>query len=289
MKKFVVLCLVTVILLSAFAGCEQPDIKPDENPSESGQHSKITYEEEIDDASTSKSENLMETESVLQDHIISFSQKYTDVLIEYEPLLDAYIDMVTKANNYENINSSDYDKLPIDVFDWLTQFASQHNSFGKAYAIKDLNGDDKDELIILDGAYSSPRIYAVFTITDGNITPVIMSAALNEYVENIAIAEDGRIYRAVMLKCESYYREIITLMPDGEISLFAYSYEDYRDYFGYDCEVERYKILNGESFEITAEELSTIEDEYADEFSNINKLTANTGFKINYLFEYNPK
>ena len=78
-------------------------------------------------------------------------------------------------------------------------------------------------------------------------------------------------------------------MQDGDISVFAYSYEDYSDYFGYDCEVERYKIINGESFKITAEELSTIEDEYADEFSNINKLTANTGFKINYFFEYNPK
>lgn len=289
MKKFVVLCLVTVILLAVFAGCEQPDIKPDENPSESGQNSKSTYEEEIDDASTSKSENLMETESVLQDHIISFSQKYKDVLIEYEPLLDSYIDMVTKVNNNENINSSDYDKLPIEVFDWLTQFVSQHNSFGKAYAIKDLNGDDKDELIILDGASVSYRIYAVFTITEENVTPIIMSDIQSDTVENIAIAEDGTIYRAVSLKCESYYHEVITLMRDGEISVFAYSYEDYSDYFGYDCEVERYKIINGESFEITAEELSTIEDEYADEFSNINKLTANTGFKINYLFEYNPK
>ena len=289
MKRIIVVFLATVLLLSVFAGCEQPGIKPDENPSESGQNSKSTYEEEIDDASTSKSENLMETESVLQDHIISFSQKYKDVLIEYEPLLDSYIDMVTKVNNNENINSSDYDKLPIEVFDWLTQFVSQHNSFGKAYAIKDLNGDDKDELIILDGASVSYRIYAVFTITEENVTPIIMSDIQSDTVENIAIAEDGTIYRAVSLKCESYYHEVITLMRDGEISVFAYSYEDYSDYFGYDCEVERYKIINGESFKITAEELSTIEDEYADEFSNINKLTANTGFKINYFFEYNPK
>ena len=289
MKKFIVMCLSVVVLLLVFVGCEQPDIKPDESSSESGQDSANTYEEEIDDASTSKSENLMETESVLQDHIISFSQKYKDVLIEYEPLLDSYIDMVTKVNNNENINSSDYDKLPIEVFDWLTQFVSQHNSFGKAYAIKDLNGDDKDELIILDGASVSYRIYAVFTITEENVTPIIMSVIQSDTVENIAIAEDGTIYRAVSLKCESYYHEVITLMRDGEISVFAYSYEDYSDYFGYDCEVERYKIINGESFKITAEELSTIEDEYADEFSNINKLTANTGFKINYFFEYNPK
>lgn len=278
MKKFIVMCFAVVVLLLVFAGCEQPDIKPDESSSESGQDSANTHEEETDDAS-----------QTIQDNIISFSQKYPDVLIEYEPVLDAYIDMVTKVNNNENINSSDYDKLPIEVFDWLTQFVSQHNSFGKAYAIKDLNGDDKDELIILDGASVSYRIYAVFTITEGNVTPIIMSVIQSDTVENIAIAEDGTIYRAVNLKCESYYHEVITLMRDGEISVFAYSYEDYSDYFGYDCEVERYKIINGESFEITSEELSTIEDEYADEFSNINKLTANTGFKINYFFEYNPK
>ena len=278
MKKFIVMCFAVVVLLLVFAGCEQPDIKSDESSSESGQNSANTHEEETDDAS-----------QTIQDNIISFSQKYPDVLIEYEPVLDAYTDMVTKVNNNENINSSDYDKLPIEVFDWLTQFVSQHNSFGKAYAIKDLNGDDKDELIILDGASVSYRIYAVFTITEENVTPIIMSVIQSDTVENIAIAEDGTIYRAVSLKCESYYHEVITLMRDGEISVFAYSYEDYSDYFGYDCEVERYKIINGESFKITAEELSTIEDEYADEFSNINKLTANTGFKINYFFEYNPK
>ena len=278
MKKFIVMCLSVVVLLLVFVGCEQPDIKPDESSSESGQDSANTHEEETDYAS-----------QTIQDNIISFSQKYPDVLIEYEPVLDAYIDMVTKANNNKNINSSDYDKLPIEVFDWLTQFVSQHNSFGKAYAIKDLNGDDKDELIILDGASVSYRIYAVFTITEENVTPIIMSVIQSDTVENIAIAEDGTIYRAVSLKCESYYHEVITLMQDGDISVFAYSYEDYSDYFGYDCEVERYKIINGESFKITAEELSTIEDEYADEFSNINKLTANTGFKINYFFEYNPK
>ena len=278
MKKFIVMCLSVVVLLLVFVGCEQPDIKPDESSSESGQDSANTHEEETDDAS-----------QIIQDNIKKKKKKYPDVLIEYEPVLDAYIDMVTKVNNNENINSSDYDKLPIEVFDWLTQFVSQHNSFGKAYAIKDLNGDDKDELIILDGASVSYRIYAVFTITEGNVTPIIMSVIQSDTVENIAIAEDGTIYRAVSLKCESYYHEVITLMRDGEISVFAYSYEDYSDYFGYDCEVERYKIINGESFKITAEELSTIEDEYADEFSNINKLTANTGFKINYFFEYNPK
>lgn len=287
MKRIIVLCLSIAVLLSFFVACEQADIKPDESSSESGQDSENTSEEETYETSQTQSEDL--TESVVPDNTVSFSQKYKDVLIEYEALLDAYIDMATKANNNEDINSHDYAKLPIEVFDWLAQFVSQHYSFGNAYAAKDLNGDDKDELIILDGAYSSPRIYAVFTITDGNITPIIMSAALNEYVENIAIAEDGRIYRAVMLKCESYYREIITLMPDGEISLFAYSYEDYRDYFGYDCEVERYKIINGERVEISAEELSEIEGEYAYEFSNMSKLTANTGIKINYFFEFNPK
>ena len=336
MKRIFVLCLITVLLLSVFVGCEQTnanlndtlseigpegdkthDEKTDdimentesgsleetntsestsssdcetnssENPLEPNQECENTREEETDEASQTESENL--TESVLPDNIISFSQKYKDVLIEYEVLLDAYIDMVTKADNKENINSSDYDKLPGEVFDWLTAFVSQHNSFGKAYAVKDLNGDGKDELIILDGASSSHHIYAVFTITEGNITPIIMSVIPNEYVESIAIAEDGRIYRAVMLKCESYYREIITLMSDGEISLFAYSYEDYRDYFGYDCEVERYKILNGEQVEISAEELSDIESEYAYEFSNMSKLTANTGIKINYFFEFNPK
>lgn len=278
MKKFIVMCFAVVVLLLVFAGCEQPDIKPDDSSSESGQDSANTHEEETDDAS-----------QTIQDNIISFSQKYPDVLIEYEPVLDAYTDMVTKVNNSENINSSDYDKLPIEVFDWLTQFVSQHNSFGKAYAIKDLNGDDKDELIILDGASVSYRIYAVFTITEENVAPIIMSVIQSDTVENIAIAEDGTIYRAVSLKCESYYHEVITLMRDGDISVFAYSYEDYSDYFGYDCEVERYKIINGESFKITAEELSTIENEYANEFSNIDKLTANTGIKINYLFEYNPK
>lgn len=278
MKRIIVVFLATVFLLSVFAGCDQPDIKPDENPSESGQDSENTHEEETDASS-----------QAIQDNTISFSQKYTDVLIEYEPLLDAYIEMVTKVNNNENINSSDYDKLPTEVFDWLTQFVSQYNSFGKAYAIKDLNGDGKDELIILDGASISYRIYAVFTITEGNVTPVIMSVIQGDTVENIAIAEDGTIYRAVSLKCESYYHEVITLMQDGDISVFAYSYEDYSDYFGYDCEVERYKIINGESFEITSEELSTIEDEYAYEFSNIDLLTANTGIRTNYLFEYNPK
>lgn len=258
-----------------------------ENPSETNQECENTREEETDEASQTETENL--TESVLPDNIISLSQKYKDVLIEYEPLLDAYIDMATKAYNKENINFSDYDKLPGEVFDWLTAFVSQHNSFGKAYAVKDLNGDGKHELIILDGASSSHHIYAVFTITEGNITPIIMSAIPNEYVESIAIAEDGKIYRAVMLKCESYYREIITLMSDGELSVFAYSYEDYSDFYGYDCEVKRYKILNGEQFEITAEELRIIENEYADKFSNIDNLTANTGIKTNYFFEFNPK
>ena len=285
MKKIVAICAISVFIWLALVGCDYT-MNQKESLLESKHESEVVDEQITIDMSESNHNNFPQTE---KDDLASFFQKYSGALIEYEPLLNAYIDMVTKTNNNENINLSDYEKLPVEVFDWLAQFVSQHHSFGNAYAAKDLNGDDKDELIILDGAYSSPRIYAVFTITDGNITPVIMSAALNEYVENIAIAEDGRIYRAVMLKCESYYREIITLMPDGEISLFAYSYEDYRDYFGYDCEVERYKIINGERVEISAEELSEIESEYAYEFSNMSKLTANTGIKINYFFEFNPK
>ena len=60
MKRIIVVFLATVLLLSVFAGCEQPDIKPDENPSESGQNSENTYEEEIDDASESTEHSSIE-------------------------------------------------------------------------------------------------------------------------------------------------------------------------------------------------------------------------------------
>jgi len=270
MKRILALCLASVFFIMALVGCRQAN--------NSGCKREPQYTDDKDSL-----------EELLKDNLKDYSDKYINVPIEYEPILDSYVDMVTKASNNEDVNSSDYDKLPIEVFNWLTQFVSQHNSHGKAYAIRDLNGDYKDELIILDGATISYRIYAVFTITEGNITPVITSAIQSDTVENIAIAQDGTIYKAVSLKCESYYHEVITLMRDGKSSVFAYSYEDYSDFYGYDCEVKRYKYLDGERTEITAEELLEIENEYADQFSNIDKLTANTCMKINYFFEYDPK
>lgn len=310
-KKTAAFTIILCTLLSSMAGCNniknidsettssgKITVNDTTNNNEIGVKNELTVENEIlftDDTTTKEeiiSENAEDSTVDNNENIKKeYSKKYTNVEIEYEPILDAYMDMAVKAENFgkEAITANDYISLSDNIFEWMYTLANE-SSFGKGYAVKDLNNDGINELLFLDGRQPNYGIYSIFTIIDG--TPVLLdSFNISNGAESVAISKEGTVYNSVTLKGESYINQIFKL-SDNNVWFCDFSYS-YHDYTAYDetLEVKRYKYVNGEKIEITAEELAEIEKEYSCYFNyeNFNELTKQSGLSINYFFTFDPK
>ena len=186
---------------------------------------------------------------------------YQDVINQYQELLT-----LKKNNaNYEKIYlSSNEEGNEIQSAVYHAILCNNPEKMG--YAMKDLNGDGVDELILLNEDY---HIYAIFTAVNGK--SVLVDASFYGDVNDTgAIGPDGTIYKHGYGKGENVYGYSMKLSDDGSLcgTEFGCSDVDIDD-----SEVDYYKIVNGVRESIDYDEFRRLNDAYYETVGNATDLT----------------
>ena len=159
--------------------------------------------------------------------------------LSYELLLDSYHTMLLARKNGETVTPAE-DNAVEKVLAAVVAKASEPGGMG--YAMRDLDHDEQDELILLD---QDRFVYAVFTEKDGVACPVL--SCLNE--DRIAILSDGRIFYMKGKATDSLRYVALERLIDGTLRGTLVGCEMTGE--GDNAEYKHYQIENGVRTEIT--------------------------------------
>ena len=204
--------------------------------------------------------------------------------VEYgmQSVSNAYKKMLIHKNQHGNvsdINKDDYRYISTRTFEELKDIVSQQHVYSAAYALKDLNNDGKDELLLLDWHYN---IWGIFTKV--NDIPILVND-FNNINSFAAIDENGVIYTSAYTKGETTHNGVWQLSRDGTLNGLSFGCIDYTGFF-YDAVVTYYKNVDGKELDITEEEYTALESEYSHIFRDFNTTTESSGIEIQYIFEF---
>ena len=207
--------------------------------------------------------------------------------LEYDMgnVLEAYEKMLIHKNQYGNVSDirrDDYRYISTKTFEELKDIVSQQHAYSASYALKDLNGDGKEELILLDWDY---RVWGIFTKV--NDIPILVND-FNNINSFAAIDENGVIYTNAYTKGETSHNGVWKLNNNGSLEGLGFGCIDYTGFFD-DAVVTYYKSVDGKEFDITKEEYTALESEYSHIFSDFNTTTKSSGIEIQYIFEFDSK
>lgn len=203
---------------------------------------------------------------VIHEDAEKYSQKYPNVEIEYEKILDTYFDiaMSHRYGGYDRDSLEEkYPDIPKDHLKAI-DIAVRTSKFGYkllSYATKDLNNDGVSELFLIDCNY---HIYALMTITNGE--PWIIYSDTDTYHDSPCyIDANSTIYTAGAGKGECWRKNVLTLTNDGKLCGYSFGHYDmtgfgiddiYNYYYEYDAEHPYnsdshalYKRISDEEFE----------------------------------------
>lgn len=186
---------------------------------------------------------------------------YQDVINQYQELL-----MLKKNNaNYEKIYlSSNEEGNEIQSAVYHAILCNNPEKMG--YAMKDLNGDGVDELILLNEDY---HVYAIFTAVNGK-SVVVDASFYGDVNDRGAIGPDGTIYKHGYGKGENVYGYSMKLSNDGRLSGIEFGCSDVDID---DPAVDYYKIENGVRESIDYDEFKRLNDAYYETVGNATDLT----------------
>lgn len=207
--------------------------------------------------------------------------------VEYgmQSVSNAYKKMLIHKNQHGNvsdINKDDYRYISTRTFEELKDIVSQQDAYSAAYALEDLNGDGKDELILLDRYYN---IWGIFTKV--NDIPILVNEFNN--IDSFAAIDKNRvIYTSAYTKGETTHNGVWQLSRDGTLNGLSFGCIDYTGFF-YDTVVTYYKSVDGKELDITEEEYTALESEYSHIFRDFNTTTKSSGIEIQYIFAFDPK
>ena len=203
--------------------------------------------------------------SVNNETVLSSNEIYQDILNLYRELL-----LLKEENiNYDELFLEQYHSdNPIEDAVFHAVLRNRPEKMG--YALKDLNNDTIEELILLDKNY---HIYTIFTIVNGQPTAV-NDLFFGDGNHTAAIGSDGTIYKHGYGKGEAVYGYAKKLSSDGLLVGFEFGCLDVDlD----DSMVEYYKIINGERVIIDYNEFQLLNEEYYGIVGNSTELTQNSG------------
>ena len=235
---------------------------------------------------------------VIHEDTEKYSQKYPNVEIEYEKILDTYFDIVIsrRYGGYDRDSLEEiYPDIPKDHLKAIDIAVSTSNFGYKllSYATKDLNNDGVSELFLIDCNY---HIYALMSITNGE--PWIVYSDTATYHDSPCyIDENSTIYTAGASKGECWQKNVLTLNEDGKLCGYTFGHYDltgfgdddvYNYYYEYDAEhpynsdsYALYKRLNDEEFE----ELNS-QSIHFNPVNNLYKSTRDAGLTVYQVITY---
>ena len=204
---------------------------------------------------------------VIHEDTKKYSQKYPNVEIEYEKILDAYFEFA-RSYRYGKYDSDlleeKYSDISNESLYAIESALASHKAFYLSYAQKDLNGDGISELFIIDNSFN---IYGIMTIINGNPT-VIDYIANPNYNAPSYVDTNGAIYTEKSNKGECWQKNVLTLNKDGKLCGYSYGHYDMTgfgddDVYNYYCEYDAKHPYNSESSalykRISDEELEELE------------------------------
>ena len=157
------------------------------------------------------------------------------------------------------------------------------------YAIKDINGDGVDELVLLKEDYT---VLAIFTYADGK--PIMVGGyyyykftTTRPYLTNCWIYGDGTIYTSDLSGFDRF--RVYRIAEDGKSleTVADYGWSLYMDYTINSSITKYYKCIDGQKIEISEDEYQAIHEQYEKRLGSYSVTEANkeyAGFDYVSLF-----
>lgn len=210
----------------------------------------------------------IESDSKNNQDSLSTDRIYGNILNIYRNLL-----LLKKNNtNYDKLVSEQYperDEITKAVFRAVLGDSPEN----MGYAMKDLNENGNDELILLGKDY---HIYAIFTVVNGH--PIVVDDVFfGDGNHTGAIGTDGTLYKHGYGKGENVYWYMNKISNDGTLigTQFGCLDSDIDD-----IDVEYYKLINGERTVIDEPEYQTLINEFYQIVGNYTDLTKSSGIEF---------
>ncbi len=253
MKKLLVLLLCLMMLLSLFScgGNDRNDDLPSEN---------------VEENNHSQDENTS---------YVPLDKNDSDALDVYKPVLEVYRKAIDHCKRLDGIVNQNPQALAFELFgleassekEWFINLldvsyllyrvrTSPHYKLSCGYAIKDLNGDGVDELVILDDSH---MVGAIFSAVDGK--PVFLRGYSQR--DRGWIDEKGWIHENGSSGAD-YSTNAVYKIADGGASMvriaeFGTNGVEWVDDVAY---TKYYQLVNGEKVDITETEYKALNEQY---------------------------
>ncbi len=256
MKKYIsfLLCFVMVILLIS---CNNRNI----NEKESDHANSDTN----DDTSEILSDNTEKESSVDYSKILYLYHSIIKIFPDY---LDSQKEMDQYCSEFGIVDEEEKELFK-KIFGSAFLFKqSQTYEFSFGYAIKDLNDDGVDELVLLNNEY---HVIAIFSYADGK--PVLLS----NYIPRGSCWIDGDGLLHENGSGGAYYSaNAVYKIADGgaELELIVEFGTNGHEWIGDVAYTKYYKLVNGEEAEITETEFNDLIEQYGKYLGSVAGATA---------------
>ncbi len=259
MKKYIAFLLCIVMIISMFS-CQLND-DPDDLPSNENSDSTKLNNDSTNDSST--------VPDISADSITNTtSANYDSVLEVYRRIIKSYpiVNQNPRAVAAElGIQGEEDTQTFIELYSSVMVFypgrgkadgESPHYKLGCGYAIKDLNGDGADELVLLNNEY---YIMAIFSYADGK--PVLLG---NYWERNSCwIDDNGLIHNHGSSGADRSTSAIYKIADGGEsLELISEFGTNGHEWIGDVAYTKYYKVVDGEKVSITESEWTALAEQY---------------------------
>ncbi len=260
MKKYLAFLLCFMMIIS-LCSCGGGNVDNNENTTDT-----------IDDTT----ESITDPEKETKPNEESPNMQLSGYFPNYESILKAYRRAI---NNFKTVNTNPL-AVAAELFGWQDSIekewflkidssaylfypgrgkddsSSPHYKLSCGYAIKDLNGDGVDELVLLNEDY---MVVAVFSMANGN--PIL----LGNYIPRGSCWIDGNGWlHENKTGGSEYSTHVIHKIAEGgaSLELIAEYGTDGTEWIGGVAVTKYYKLVNGEGVDITEDEYNSLNEQY---------------------------
>ena len=257
MKKYIafLLCLIMIILLFS---CNNNNTNEKEN-----------------NHTNSNATNKIPSDNAEEENVSDYS-KILNMYRGIIEILPNYVDSKEAMDNYcseMGIVDEEEKELFKEIFGSTFDFKkSLPYKFSCGYAIKDLNGDGVDELVLLNNEY---YIIAVFSYADAK--PVLLGNYRTRH--SAWIDEKGWIHENGSGGADNSMNAVYKIADGGaSIELIAEFGTNGHEWIGDTAYTKYYKLVNGEKAEITESEYNNLSEQYCNYLGSVKGAAATKAY-----------
>ena len=278
MKK-ILATLISVIMLFSLFSCSEYDITQDElsRPSQS--------DDALTESPTDSDDPSFED---IDKSPLEFSVEYGEVLNIYRLVIDYlasdYDQSASLSSACESYGITDEQEIQLfnEIFGAAIQFCAPYYKLSCGYALKDLNDDGTEELVLLNNEYT---VLAIFSRSGEK------AVLLGSYIPRGScwIGQNGLLHELGSNGSDNFSNYIYRIASGGaSLEPVAQFGADGHEFVGGVAQTKYYKIENGEKTYITESEYNDLCKSYGDfggYDTNSDKTLKYSGLSFTPLFE----